>query len=337
MSADSDLETITSSLRVVSLSPTKEAEFPYIYCDTQTQLDSLNDNIESLLKESTVEAKSPIYLDCEGRDLGRIGGELGLVQLGLENKIYLVDVIAYPKSLKTVKDILENPVLEKIVWDGRSDYAELWHGHGIAMHPVLDLQLVRIYQTCDGLPGYAGFIKLEGMSRVFDKLGYQVRQGSGVDVNKMTRVHEEIKAKHLRNETEFWIQRPLSRDLLDYASFDVMQLKVLHISLCREIAKRSHIAAESKRYVEMHRGHRCVAGGLYVDHGLLPQEILERSPLVVAKNEQFGTRACDGCERELHQDSFSVPFSSRRLYSPRLCHTCKERKRWSSSAGRRMW
>jgi hypothetical protein len=109
------------------------------------------------------------------------------IKLGIENEIYLVDVVAYPKSLKTVKDILENPVFEKIVWDGRSDYAELWHGDGIAMEPVLDLQLVRIYQACDGLPGFSGFIKLEGMSRVFDNLGYWARQESGVDVHEMTR------------------------------------------------------------------------------------------------------------------------------------------------------
>ena len=29
-----------------------------------------------------------VFLDCEGRDLGRHGGKLGLVQLGIEEEIY---------------------------------------------------------------------------------------------------------------------------------------------------------------------------------------------------------------------------------------------------------
>jgi ribonuclease D len=121
-----------------------------------------------------------IFLDCEGRDLGRIGGKLGLVQLGLEEEVYLIDVISYPESLVILKGVLENPKFEKVVWDGRSDYCELWFGHGIAMGPLIDLQLVRVYESCRGIPGSAGYINLEGMARVFERAPHAVRRDSGI-------------------------------------------------------------------------------------------------------------------------------------------------------------
>jgi len=70
--------------------------------------------------------KIPIFVDCEGRDLGRTDGKLGLVQLALEDEIYRVDIVEIVESLKVLKMILEHEKFEKVLWDGRSDYAELW-------------------------------------------------------------------------------------------------------------------------------------------------------------------------------------------------------------------
>ena len=127
------------------------------------------------------DGRIPIFLDCEGRDLGRQGGKLGLVQLGVEKEVYLVDVIAYPESLETLKNILENPDLDKIVWDGRSDYCELSCGHGIAMGPLIDLQLLRVYEMCGGVsPNAGGYIKLDGMGKVFERVPESVRRASGI-------------------------------------------------------------------------------------------------------------------------------------------------------------
>ena len=142
-------------------------------------MQALAAHIEKALKSS--DGRIPIFLDCEGRDLGREGGKLGLVQLGVERKVYLVDVIAYPASLDTLKGILENPKLDKIVWDGRSDWCELWFGHGIAMGPLIDLQLVRVYEMCNGIPHHAGgYIMLDGMGKVFEKATSSVHEDSGI-------------------------------------------------------------------------------------------------------------------------------------------------------------
>ena len=58
-------------------------------------MDQLNGHAKSLVTSS---AQIPIFLDCEGHDLGKVGGKLGLVQIGVDDTVYLVDVIKYPKN-----------------------------------------------------------------------------------------------------------------------------------------------------------------------------------------------------------------------------------------------
>ena len=98
---------------------------------------------------------------------------------------YLVDVLKYPKDLGNLKEILESPTFVKVVWDGRQDYAELWHRHGIELNPVLDLQLVRIHENLYGGPIPRGFIILEGMAKVFSELCGGRNGGSGIDMNRL--------------------------------------------------------------------------------------------------------------------------------------------------------
>jgi hypothetical protein len=72
----------------------------------------------------------------------------------------------------------------------------------------------------------------------------------------------------------------------------------------------------------------------FIDHDILPQEILERSPEIHERFDQLGTRVCAGCRRALHQDSFRDSFARRwtlRLGEHgRLCYTCHEARRTES-------
>lgn len=168
-----------------SSSKAGSASAPYIYCNNQNELARLRTHVESLTDSDTNEI--PVLLDCEGDNLGRIDGKLGLVQIGLQNNVYLVDVIELPESLELLKEILEDQNLVKIVWDGRSDYAELWHGHSIAISPVLDLQLVRVYQRSGGVSGPRGFLVLDGMGRAFSMLSRAFTKDLDADINKLRR------------------------------------------------------------------------------------------------------------------------------------------------------
>ena len=125
--------------------------------------------VGALVRQSG-ERESHIYVDCEGNDLGCPGGKLGLVQVGVEKDIYLIDVIKYEESIPELKKILEDETLVKVMWDARNDFSELWHGHKIHLQTVLDLQLLRIYIRESWRIGARGWIKLEGMGRAFSDL-----------------------------------------------------------------------------------------------------------------------------------------------------------------------
>lgn len=142
-------------------------------------------------------------------------------------------------------------------------------------------------------------------------------------------MQDEIKRRHRRDETEFWVTRPLDRLYLDYASFDVIQLRALYNFFRPFFHRCPHIASESKRYVELYRDYRRPVNQWYIEHGVLPQEILERSSTTKSINDGLGTRSCGACRRELHQDSFQATFANawpNLLENGPLCHTCRTAK-----------
>jgi len=68
-----------------------------------------------------------------------------------------------------LKKYLEDPNLLKYIWDGRSDYSELRHGHGITLKGLVDLQLVYIYATGNASsPSRA--VRLTGMTDAAETL-----------------------------------------------------------------------------------------------------------------------------------------------------------------------
>jgi len=120
----------------------------------------------------------------------------------------------------------------------------------------------------------------------------------------------------------------LEPQLLDYASLDIIQLRTIHKIYSDVISKYPHIRAESKRYVEFWKQERRPVGVWFVDHGILPQEILERSLTTRKKYDKFGTRSCGGCQRTLHQESFQCLFKN--WETGQLCYTCAQAKHVNS-------
>lgn len=116
-----------------------------------TTLESLQAAADVLLQHSH------IILDCEGHKLGEVGGKLSLLNLGVSHEddegdehlsIFVIDVLAFQndkaKHLIPIFDILKSESIFKVVFDGRMDASELFHGHGIKLNNVLDLQLADI-------------------------------------------------------------------------------------------------------------------------------------------------------------------------------------------------
>jgi exonuclease 3'-5' domain-containing protein 1 len=58
---------------------------------------------------------------------------------------YLIDTIRLTReALRPLFDSIESSTLTKIVFDGRMDFSELYHGYGLTMCGALDLQLADI-------------------------------------------------------------------------------------------------------------------------------------------------------------------------------------------------
>lgn len=171
---EEELEKITARVQSLSTSDppsssqTINGRSSCNYCDSERSIDQLLLHARSIAKSSS--EMSPVFLDCEGLELGRRDGKLGLVQVGIENSVYLVDIIKCPKSLDILKEILESPAFTKVVWDGRHDYAQLWHEHRIGIDPILDLQLVRVHTKLFRPVVARGAIRLDGMMRAFTDL-----------------------------------------------------------------------------------------------------------------------------------------------------------------------
>lgn len=130
-----------------------------------------------------------IFLTCHGRDLGFVGGRLGLVGLGIKEDIYLLDVLTYSRCLDVLKGILKDGKVEKVVWDGRGLGSEFWHGHEISVEKVVDMQLVQALKGGrDARIGFQnkGAMKIHGLDTTFGELQENTRNELDIDLKRMS-------------------------------------------------------------------------------------------------------------------------------------------------------
>lgn len=105
----------------------------------------------------------------------------------MKEDIYLLDILTYGKNLEVIKDILENPEVDKIMWDGRFTAAELFHEHEISIQPVIDVQLVHVYEKTGGRIAARGFLPAESMESAFSGLEETVQEATGMDLKAFNR------------------------------------------------------------------------------------------------------------------------------------------------------
>ncbi len=92
-------------------------------------------------------ALHPLFIDCEGQNLGCLKGQLSLISVGSPRlkEIFVFDVVSLgPQTLRPLFNILAGTNVLKIIWSGRMDFSELFFGHGVEMRNVLDLQIVDV-------------------------------------------------------------------------------------------------------------------------------------------------------------------------------------------------
>lgn len=160
-----------------------------------------------------IDGKVIIGLDCEGINLG-VKGQLTLLQIAtMTGFSYVFDLISCPGMIDAgLKKILESSDIVKIVHDCRNDSVNLYKQYGITLNCIFDTQAanaVLSYQE-SGKPVYkAKSIALNALCECYD-----------APVNPMK---DQLKNIYRRDQ-KYWSRRPLTREMILYASADVLSL-----------------------------------------------------------------------------------------------------------------
>ncbi|PVF91134.1 hypothetical protein CPB86DRAFT_878673 [Serendipita vermifera] len=284
-------------------------------CDTEEKLGLVINSLQN---------SSLIFLDCEGKTLGSIGGQISLLSLGVvENgddgikklHIYLVDVLAFTGEklslLHPIFNSLESRKVIKVVFDGRMDASELFHGHNVALQCVIDLQVADIasrdkrgetvqrriqrldryvpwYDLSTNTAGYQSVYRLNGLDSALREHGILTQTGKKDFDHTM------------------WLRRPLTGLQQQYAAKDIVHIYTLfHHFHSKGYIKLPTLIEQSERYIRLHTKGRPDKDDMYVRNALLPLCILEKIPDGSTLTE------CQGCKRNLPRDCFKEGNASR--------------------------
>lgn len=162
----------------------------------QKNLINTSEKLESLAGIIKNCGITKIGLDIEGEsNLHRYGIHICLIQLRIEDKIYIIDPITI-KDISSLKSIFEDEKICKVMFCAEFDVKLLKHSSGIQLRNIFDVQ--------------AGF-KILGYAR----LGLE---------NIVSEVLNVDNSHKLKKQKSDWNKRPLSDDQLKYAENDVKYL-----------------------------------------------------------------------------------------------------------------
>ncbi|MGM5480593.1 MAG: ribonuclease D [Nanobdellota archaeon] len=184
-----------------------------VYIDTAKDLELM---CEQLKKQSTI----GVDFECEN-NLHHHGIFLTLIQISDNTTDYVIDVIKL-KDIKALVDIFENEKITKIFHDVNFDFRVLNHQYGASVRNVIDTQVLSSLNGEESI-GLGGLLK-----KYFD-----------------------IAAKKKFQKAD-WTKRPLTKDMLIYASEDSKYLIPLKEKLEAQLEKkgRSSWAKEECKYLE---------------------------------------------------------------------------------------
>ncbi|KAG6906724.1 hypothetical protein DXG01_012414 [Tephrocybe rancida] len=241
-------------------------DLDYVYCNTSEAVKGA----AAVLNTSTI-----LAFDCEGRNLGALGGKLSLISLrnflsGHSTQTFLIDTVALKgKSLEPIYDILRSNRIRKVVFDGRKDYSCLFHDRKVDIQNVLDLQLADVksrairgegdtwrivrlsesvptWELSQNAPKYEGIHKISGMKKCAEEhLGWKAEKDSKLD-------------------HELWLERPLSGKHLFHAIEDVVIIGWLYNVFDEAGFLYAQIMDDSLRYVSVWKDRRPEADEIYL-------------------------------------------------------------------------
>ncbi|KAJ3823534.1 hypothetical protein F5878DRAFT_657576 [Lentinula raphanica] len=284
----------------------------FVLCDTEDCF---------LSAISLLRLSSAFIVDCEALNLGTRGGTLSLISVRpispQSSHSYLVDVVALSssESLQPLFDLLTNPKILKVFFDGRRDWCVFYYTYNIRVQNVLDLQLVDLSSR---------FMRREGKDKQKKRLlrlfSYkQIRQneiifksvhvlsGLAATLREHSPSCTPISPKKTLTHDK-WMCRPLPAEYLHYAAQDVEYMHDLYERFIQAgyIHQNSSldlkILAQSNHYISLWSDTIPEPGDIYRSNPLLPLEILQ--PNRIDSSSSVSSFVCQGCFRALSRHSF---------------------------------
>ncbi len=174
----------------------------------------------------SAEKPDPVAFDCEGVGLSRLG-TVEIVSMAFsQEEIFLVDIGGYtpdPAIRKALKQLLEKDTVTKIIHDCRMDSDALFHKHDIHLKNVHDTSAF-----------HTAITRRENCS-LNDVLTYN---GLGINNSRNTSVY--------KINPRFWATRPLTQEMIDWASSDIDQLSTVATNQLEVISNKQRSQAELK-------------------------------------------------------------------------------------------
>ncbi|MGE4583678.1 MAG: HRDC domain-containing protein [Sphaerochaeta sp.] len=168
--------------------------------------------LQTLLQTWKQTGTTTIAMDFEGEfNLHKYGEHLCLIQLFDGSSYYLID--PFSVSVQSMKQLLEDPSLEKIMFDCASDSALVRKQYGIMLEGVYDIRVSALAL------GYTG-----NLSSLVERYIPEAEKHSGSNKKK--------------NQMTNWLVRPLKADQIQYALSDVEHLFTLKACLVADLQEK---------------------------------------------------------------------------------------------------
>lgn len=222
-SAGSEQQSGNTSSTALSDKQESPAAAGVLLLDTASQVQ----NFVARVRRANV---SHIAVDLEGTELCR-SGTVALLQIAANIFINepplvgLVDITVLGAqafrgtSENSLKYLLEDPSVTKILFDCRSDADALFHLYGVRLRGLLDLQ---VYHQLLFVPSKVPF--LHGLGKAIDRLMKILDPAEHARAKSIKEAGVKLFAPEQGGSYAVWNERPLRPELLLYASQDVALL-----------------------------------------------------------------------------------------------------------------
>ncbi|XP_013408812.1 piRNA biogenesis protein EXD1-like [Lingula anatina] len=293
---------------------------PYTLVDTKEGLETALKTLKSVSKEGP-----NLAVDGEGVDYSR-RGTLSLLAVATRDHVFLFDMIKLGQLVfdRGLREILEDPTREKLMFDCREDSDILWHNHHVKLDGVLDIQILQVMYSnrdnSDLSPFGQKRCAIAPCEKVFSLLHCLVHY---TDVVTSIKINKSVGSFFFLS-TKKWMDRPLPADMIKYACVEVSTLFGLYEKMKMSNEDMRRLKTASSRYADLKRSLTVRRFDEFEKNGYLPLHIIPPKGSVGFSDYQSnkGTE-CTGCKRRFPREAFTYTQLRKGEQKCRVCRKVK--------------